>query len=299
MNDKVLPFFSIVMPTFNRADLIIDSIKTAINQDYPNFEVIVVDDGSTDNTESVVMALQNPRIRYHKKNNEERAVARNTGTQLATGDYVTFFDSDDYLYPNHLSEAVKLIEKNNSPEMIYLAYNVMDINKKIIKKQTIRNGTNFNKKLINGNYLSCNGVFLRRDVALQHPFNTNRTLSASEDYDLWLRLAARYTIHYNNIITSSILNHDERSVFIVKKEPLISRINLLIQTCSNDLLIKKIFKGKLDTFVSKCYLYVSLHLAMSKHKRTALEYFFKGIQKHPLSIFDIRVYGIIKCLIIY
>ena len=128
MNNNEFPFFSIVMPTYNRAGLIIDSIKTAIAQDYPNFEIIVVDDGSTDNTEEVVLALQNPKIRYHKKLNEERAAARNKGAELAKGDYVTFFDSDDYLYPNHLSEAVKLIEKNQKPEMIYLAYNVMDTN---------------------------------------------------------------------------------------------------------------------------------------------------------------------------
>lgn len=287
------------MPTYNRANLIIDSIKTAIAQDYQNFEIIVVDDGSTDNTEEVVLSLQHPKIIYHKKKNEERAVARNTGTQLAKGDYVTFFDSDDCLYPNHLSEAVKLIEKKQSPEIIYLAYNVMDINKTIIKEQIIYRKTDFNKKLINGNYLSCNGVFLRKDVALQHPFNTNRTLSASEDYDLWLRLAARYTIHYSSVITSSILNHDARSVFVVKEKPLIDRISLLIETCSNDTLIKKIYKGKLDTFVSKCYLYLALHLAMSKHKKTALTYFYKGIKEHPMSIFDIRVYGIIKCLLIY
>ncbi len=298
-NNKALPFFSIIMPTYNRANLIIDSIKTAIAQDYQNFEIIVVDDGSTDNTEEVVLSLNHPKITYHKKKNEERAVARNTGTQLAKGDYVTFFDSDDYLYPNHLSEAVKLIQKNNHPEMIYLAYNVMDVNKKIIKEQKISRNTDFNKKLINGNYLSCNGVLLRRDVALQHPFNTNRTLSASEDYDLWLRLAARYKIHYTNVITSSILNHDARSVFVVKEKPLTDRILLLIETCTNDPLIRKFYKGKLDVFVSKCYLYLALHLAMSKHKKSAISYFIKGIKQHPLSIFDIRVYGIIKCLIIY
>lgn len=298
-NNKAYPFFSIVMPTYNRASLIVDSIKTALAQDYPHFEIIVVDDGSTDNTEEVVLAFNNPKIKYHKKINEERAAARNRGTQLASGDYVTFFDSDDYLYPYHLSEAIKLIEKHNSPEMIYLAYNVKDINHKVIKEQKIAKGTNFNKDLINGNYLSCNGVFLRRDVALQHPFNETRALSASEDYDLWLRLAARYTIYYSNTITNTILNHDERSVLVIKKEPLFARINLLIQTCTQDPMIQKIYAGQLDKFTAKCYLYVALHLAVSKHKKSAIEYFIKGLKTHPLSIFDIRVYGIIKCLIIY
>ncbi|HNL57392.1 MAG TPA: hypothetical protein PKK35_07065, partial [Chitinophagales bacterium] len=174
-----------------------------------------------------------------------------------------------------------------------------DINHKVIKEQKIAKGTNFNKDLINGNYLSCNGVFLRRDVALQHPFNETRALSASEDYDLWLRLAARYTIYYSDVITNTILNHDERSVLMIKKEPLIARINLLIQTCTQDPMIQKVYAGQLDKFTAKCYLYVVLHLAMSSHKKTALSYFWKALTIHPLSIFDIRVYGIIKCLIIY
>lgn len=299
MNDRAFPFFSIIMPTYNRANLIIDSIKTAIAQEYPHFEIIVVDDGSTDNTEEVITALQHPKIIYHKKKNEERAAARNAGTNLAKGNYVTFFDSDDYMYTNHLTEAVKLIQQNDTPEMLYLPYNVMDTNKKIIKEQKIKKNTDLNKILINGNYLSCNGVFLRRDVALQHPFDTNRTLSASEDYNLWLRLAARYKIHYTNIITTSLLNHDARSVFTIKKEPLIARIDLLINTCINDKLIKKYYHGKLDLFTSKCYLYTSLHLAMAKHKKAAINFFFKGIILNPASIFDLRVYGIIKCLIIY
>ncbi len=95
------------MPTYNRANLILASIQTAIAQEYPHFEIIVVDDGSTDNTEEVVKAITNPKFRYHKKTNEERAVARNTGFNLAKGDYVTLLDSDDFLYPTHLEEAAK------------------------------------------------------------------------------------------------------------------------------------------------------------------------------------------------
>lgn len=294
------PFFSVIIPTYNRAALILDTIKTVIAQEYQNFEIIVVDDGSTDNTEEIIKAYNHPKIIYHRKENEERAVARNTGTQLAKGDYVTFFDSDDYLYPNHFTEAIKLIEQHNNPEFFYLPFDIMDAStRKIIKKQEIHPYTDFNKMLINGNYLSCNGVFLRKDVALQHPFNTDRDLSASEDYDLWLHLAARYTIYHGDVITSTLLNHDYRSVLIIKKEPLIKRIQLLIRTCSSDVLINKIYKEKLDIFRAKCYLYLSLHLAMSKHKKEAIYFFLRGIKEHPPAIFYSRVYGIMKSLLIY
>lgn len=298
MNNQ-LPFFSIIIPTYNRAQLITGSINSAIAQDYPNFEIIVVDDGSTDNTEEVVRAINNPKVIYHKKINEERAAARNAGARMAKGDYVTFFDSDDYLYPFHLAEAAKLVEKHHNPEMLYLPYNVKDDKGKIIKELPVSPGTDLNQKLIFGNYLSCNGVFVRRDIILLHPFDTTRAMSASEDYNLWLRLAARYKIYYSNVITSSLINHDSRSVFLIKKDSLIQRISLLIETCNNDPIIKKVYAKDLDTFTAKCYLYISLHLAMAKYKKDSIHFLIKGIKTHPLSIFDERMYGIIKCLLIY
>ena len=127
-------FFSIVIPAYNRAHMIKETLESTFLQTYPNYEIIVVDDGSTDNTEEVIKTFNHPKITYHKKKNEERAVARNTGTQLAKGDYVIFFDSDDYLLPNHLSEAVKLVKKHNNPEMMYLPYNIMDVDKNILKE---------------------------------------------------------------------------------------------------------------------------------------------------------------------
>src|SRR5690606_12236032 len=93
--------FSIIVPTYNRVSFIRKTIVSVLHQSYQNFEIVIIDDGSTDNTEKVILSLQDLRIKYYKKENEERAVARNCGIEKATGDYVTFLDSDDILYPNH------------------------------------------------------------------------------------------------------------------------------------------------------------------------------------------------------
>src|SRR4051812_44113881 len=226
--------FSVVIPTYNRASFIEKTIVSVLNQDYQNFEIVVVDDGSTDNTEAIVCSIKDPRLFYHKKKNEERAKARNYGAQQCKGAYINFLDSDDTVYPNHLSEALKIIEANNSPELFHLNYDIVNqLTNSIVPGKNIDGDLNI-KLVSRGNLLSCNGVFLRKDIALAYPFNEDIDLSASEDYELWLRLAARFKIYYSNTITSSIINHEQRSVLNFKKEKLIRRLHLFIHYIYSD-----------------------------------------------------------------
>ncbi|PIQ22099.1 MAG: glycosyl transferase, partial [Cytophagales bacterium CG18_big_fil_WC_8_21_14_2_50_42_9] len=115
MNSK--PFFSVVIPTYNLADFIFKTIQSVLNQTYPAFEIIIIDDGSRDNTEAVVKAIPDKRIVYQKVENGERGRARNIGTLQAKGDYITFIDSDDLAYPNHLAEAARMVASYKEPEM--------------------------------------------------------------------------------------------------------------------------------------------------------------------------------------
>src|SRR6218665_334920 len=109
---------SIIIPTYNRAHLIEKTILSILNQTSSNFEVIVVDDGSTDNTEEVVSKFLSETFRYFKIPNSERGAARNHGTSHAIGDYVNWFDSDDEMLPNHVEMIQKMIDMHNAPEVI-------------------------------------------------------------------------------------------------------------------------------------------------------------------------------------
>ncbi len=113
-------YFSVIIPTFNRAAFIEQAVKSTLQQNFEDFEVIVIDDGSTDDTERIVQGIKDTRLIYHKKENEERAVARNIGTQLSRGKYVTFLDSDDVLYENHLSTAFQFIDSTTSRSLFIL-----------------------------------------------------------------------------------------------------------------------------------------------------------------------------------
>ena len=143
--------FSIIIPTYNRGHIISETIRSALNQNYTNFEVIVVDDGSKDQTEQVVKSFDDSKLLYYKKKNAERGAARNFGISKATGDYISFLDSDDILYPAFLSNAMELLLLHHPP-FFHLAYEVRNENRKVIHKMNYIKSDNidFIKK---GNYL--------------------------------------------------------------------------------------------------------------------------------------------------
>lgn len=292
MKNNIL--FSIIIPTYNRAAFIEKTIKSVLNQTCQTYELIVVDDGSTDNTKEIVNSINDSRLKYYKKANSERAATRNYGAKVAKGEYVNFLDSDDILYPNHLSEAIKLVELNNSPEIFHLNYDVIDDLGNVVSKPYKFSG-NLNLKLIQkGNLLSCNGVFIRKDIALLYPFNEDRSLSASEDYELWLRLAARYQIHYSTTVTSSIVNHDLRSVLNFDKEQLIKRLNLFIHYIYKDEIFSRRFGKYKKLMIAHTYSYIALHISLTgKNKLFSLRFLLKAAVKNISVIFSKRFYVII------
>lgn len=99
---------SVVIPTYNRAHVLNRAIRSVLGQTYQHFEIIVVDDGSTDNTEQVVKAIADDRVRYirHETNKGTAAAARNTGIRQACGEFIGFVDSDDEWLPGKLQKQV-------------------------------------------------------------------------------------------------------------------------------------------------------------------------------------------------
>jgi len=97
-----MAFFSVVIPTFNRADLIATTVRSIQTQTFSDYEIIIVDDGSTDNTQNVVAELKLGQLHYLKTENKERGHARNQGLRFAKGEFVVFLDSDDLWGPTNL-----------------------------------------------------------------------------------------------------------------------------------------------------------------------------------------------------
>ncbi len=293
------PFISIIVPSYNRADLIEATIQSLQRQDYDNYEIIVVDDGSTDNTEEVVKSVAAAKTGYIKKDNAERAAARNFGARVAKGDYVNFFDSDDLALPNHLREAANTIKKFNAPEWFHLGYAWATPEEKVFKEVNNYTGETLNHIIANGNPLSCNGVFIRKDIITNYSFNEDRALSASEDYELWVRLASRFPLYYSNIITSLVIDHEMRSVRIINGEKLIQRLKLLLHYLQRDDAVTSYFGKSFNKIKADSYSYIALHLAeLPNYKARSLKYLLNSVVTYPGLVKNRRFYAIIKNLII-
>lgn len=112
------PFFSIILPTYNRANLIEKAIKSVLEQAFVDWELLIIDDGSTDNTQEVVEQFEDSRIHYLRQDHGERSRARNLGVQRAEGRYVCFLDDDDYLLPHFLQGFHHYFQNGNSEDLI-------------------------------------------------------------------------------------------------------------------------------------------------------------------------------------
>lgn len=289
-------FFSIVIPTFNRSASISNLIVTLLNQSYPHFEIIVVDDGSTDNTEEVTQSIPSEKIRYFKIPNSERGYARNFGASNAKGDYLNFFDSDDISYPNHLEYAYHIIQSHLNIPVFHLNYEIK-INDKIICPLSNTN-ISVSKEIIKGNLLSCNGVFIHKDLFNQFRFNEDRTIAGLEDWELWLRISAKYEIQHFRIITSAIIQHENRSVLQTDKNKLVQRVTTFMNIILNNKDIVHKYYHQLHHFKCSCYTYIALHLALTgKYKKDAFIYLIKGLKENPLFIFQRRFLAILKYLL--
>lgn len=290
-------FFSIIIPTYNRASFIAKTIQSVLNQTYTNFEVIVVDDGSTDNTEKVVKSIKDERIKYYKKENAERGAARNCGIKLAKGDYITFLDSDDIFYDNHLANANHLLRKEDNSAFVHLAYEIKNEKGQLLDKF---NKLKLNDKLIvvNGNPLSCIGVFIRKDITKHYKFNEDRQLSGSEDWELWIRIIANYGIVTSNKISACMIQHNTRSVLTADENKLLKRKELALFYSFQDEKVREIYTPYYSRMESFADSYIALHLALAGNSKLSFRYLIKSIYLYPQSIFSKRFLAIIKHLII-
>ncbi len=287
-------FFSIIIPTFNRSAFILKSVESALNQEYKNFEIIVVNDGSTDQTIETLKTISDARFRVINIKNSERAAARNRGVEEAKGDYISFLDSDDIYYPNYLSNANKSLNIQGAPYFFHQAYEIKnEEGKQLNYSNNFGNGIKF---LIKGNPLSCLGVFIKREIALQFPFVEDRRLAGSEDWELWIRLAANFGLIKDSTITSCLIVHNDRSVLKVDKEHLLLRKQLLLHYVFRDKKVNEVFGKYKNKMIAYTYTYSSLHLILDGKPLTGINYFIKAILKYPLCIFDRRTLGILKQL---
>lgn len=193
MDNSLTPFISIVIPTYNRADLIPKAIQSVLDQTYQDWELIIVDNFSDDDTKEVIESFADHRITMLQlPRTGSVAASRNFGVLHSKGEWIAFLDSDDWWFPEKLSMVCKAIQKE--PDLIYHDLQIVsghddEKSKKKTKSRKLKRPIYFDL-LENGNAIALSSVLLRKSTfAKVGGMNESPTFFAIEDYDTWLRIA--------------------------------------------------------------------------------------------------------------
>lgn len=265
------PFFSVIIPAYNREKYILRAIDSIKTQHFTNWEIIVVNDASTDQTVDVLSGLNDSRIKViHNQVNQERCISRNTGIHAARGEYICFLDSDDYHLPNHLSELYQFIESKNFPEALFFtnAFNETEDGRRFERLCPEFTPTNpysyFLRFTVNPQRWA-----VHRKIFQNIQFDPEVTIC--EDMDTSMRIAAAgYPIYQVNLRTTVYVaaldsfTHGDRKkwnkeLFFLKR-----------------IFRKKVLKGKLPVIekwrlLSMCHF----HLALNASERQQIAEFYK------------------------
>lgn len=208
-------FFSVIIPTYNRAHLLTEAVDSVLAQQYLLYEVIIVDDGSTDNTCEVIenKYRTESRVRYFQKKNEERGASRNYGLKKSKGNYAVFFDSDDWMMPHYLETLKNVIEQYPNISLVATKYNYRQHGKTEEHKalRSLTRGWYDRNYFLQGNILACNYCIRIEDFSFKL-FPEERELATMED---WLFLLANMEsdkIYIEDKICVTMRQHDERSM---------------------------------------------------------------------------------------
>lgn len=183
---------SICIPTYNRKDYLAETLKSVYAQTYKDYEIIVVDDGSTDGTEEMVKNGKYGNLRYCRQENAGDAAARNRLIDLAQAELITFIDSDDLLMPDAVERMVKAMEAESGEVVVYGPYLRIDRYGNVFGRCSRKLAGGFITTQLFENILvhSCGSMFPKK--ILQQAGGFDQSLKVCSDYDLWLRLSLKY-----------------------------------------------------------------------------------------------------------
>lgn len=292
---KIPPKVSVIIPVYNNREYIIDALRSVINQEYKNYEIIIIDDGSVDNSKIMIMDyLQNishKDVSYYYQANKGVSAARNKGISIAKGEYIAFLDGDDLWLPNKLMKSVEYLEANRKFGMVYSDLYVINSAGEIIGqwfkiKKRISEG-NIYENLLRECFILPTNIVIRRECLLRNMFDEN--IKGVEDIDLWLRLAKKYQIGVIREPLASWRNHDNncsKNKMLVMNQ-IIKVFEKQLIGCSamdkNYKLIKHIIAGK--------YLALGNYFIGKAMIKNAKQMYSNGIK------YEIRLSIIIRLLI--
>lgn len=264
------PLVSVIMPTFNHARYLSESISSVRNQSFQEWELIVIDNFSKDNTESIVREYerQDPQIRYFKYSNKGIiAASRNYGIQQAQGEFVAFLDSDDIWLPDKLTDQMSVFDMKKQTGLAYSkAVGFRDDGSLLhVMPKKVASGNVF-YRLLKDNFIGCSTVVMRKSILDEiGNFDVSPELVSVEDYELWMRctrnhsvvgidkVLVKYRIHFQAVSSSREVEKGLRPLKALESVFNKLHVNSKIQKSAKSrwyatLARKALYEGRFDEF---------------------------------------------------
>lgn len=207
-----LPLFSVIITTYNRAHIISRAIDSILAQEYTNWEIIIIDDASTDHTKQIIDNYNHPKITcFRNEKNYERSVSRNRGIELSKGEFICILDSDDYFLPNHLSSIYSAIQQQENPVALYYTQTLFYYEKENCKKERVMLPKKQEHWVLYflKNFLAPLQVCIHHSILKQHKFKED--IITIEDMELWLCIAASFPVVPIHTYTAVEVIHSSNS----------------------------------------------------------------------------------------
>lgn len=273
-----MPKVTVIIPTYNAIAYLPSTFDSVIKQTFSDFEVIIVDDGSSDATVEWVSQLVDPRVRLISQANQGVAVARNQGIANAQGEYVAFLDADDLWEPTKLEQQVKCLDENPQVSLVNTSIVNIDEQGKPLSTINARNlSGNVLKHIVEENLILCGSAPMVRRSCLQAVQGFDQKLMSAEDWDLWIRLAARYdfaVITEPLVLYRQHLNSKSNNIERHLKHRL-KVIDKTFETVASDLQPLK------NCAIGRAYLSVAWKLVVQKDYKTSTAYRQKALSYYP------------------
>jgi glycosyltransferase involved in cell wall biosynthesis len=269
------PLFSVVIATYNRANMIGDTIRSILRQSVTDFELIVVDDGSKDETVDVIgkWTDQDARVRYIYQENMERGAARNNGFKNARGNYVVFFDSDDEMLPNHLQTLRNAITRNPQYELFATKYAYNNGRAIVPSAMTkFKEGSYDIRFVLKGNPIGT--LFcVRREAEGWSLFPEDRDLAIMEDWVCLVSNMKQKLLYLIDDITIHVNDHEARSMAqnaLVIRRRIKATEKIIAQTVLNS--------QERKTIWAYTYYFCGIHNYLDHRRKQSLDYFWKAVK---------------------
>ncbi len=282
------PTVSIVIPTYNRENIICKAIDSALSQTFKNLEIIIIDDGSTDRTKTV-LEKYGARLHYFYQENRGISGARNTGINRCSGDYVAFLDSDDYWLPEKLEKQIALFQKH--PEYGMVACQCASIGPDGEFRQKNRPGKSGSVllDLFKKNFIRTSSAVIKKDCFLKAGL-FDETLKECEEYDLWLRIAACCDVGFINE-PLAVYTDNPKGASTDSLRGRLYRLQVLEKDYLKQTVPDRLYRKRIaDT----CH-YIGRHWAKRGGRKESLSFLKKAQQLHPFYLKNLIYLMLISC----